>query len=73
MGYRAFGELPFSQEKLGSIAFLAIAVVFEYLAVIFTRVIYIRGINYFVKELPDSSLLKEYSGEKIKMELIPGN
>lgn len=34
MGYRAFGELPSSQEKLGSIAFLAIALVFEYLAVV---------------------------------------
>ncbi|KAJ5957491.1 hypothetical protein N7501_011770 [Penicillium viridicatum] len=42
MGHQAFGELHFSQEKLGSIAFLTIAVVFEYLASIFTRAIYIR-------------------------------
>lgn len=42
MGHQAFGELPSSEEKLGSIAFLAIAVVFEYLTSIFTRVIYIR-------------------------------
>lgn len=42
MGYRVFGELSSSQEKLGNIAFLAIAIVFEYMASIFTRKMYIR-------------------------------
>ncbi|KAJ9492384.1 hypothetical protein VN97_g858 [Penicillium thymicola] len=42
MGYQAFGEVQFAQENLGSLAFLAMAVVFEYLASVFTRAIYIR-------------------------------
>lgn len=42
MSYQVFGELSSSQEKLRNIAFLAISVVFEYLASIFTRAMYIR-------------------------------
>ncbi|KAJ5926563.1 hypothetical protein N7516_008336 [Penicillium verrucosum] len=42
IGYQAFGEAHFSQENLGSLAFLIIAVVFEYFASIFTRATYIR-------------------------------
>lgn len=42
MGYQAFGGLPSTQETFGSVVFLAIPVVSEYLASIFTRAIYIR-------------------------------
>lgn len=42
IGYPAFGELPSTQETLGSVVFLAVPVILEYLTSIFTRAIYIR-------------------------------